>query len=170
VTAPNLGICQCQVTFDDGKQQLHDEDHEHSDFEPYACADCDCDGWRPPRNAGADSNAQPQNPPGEGYDTSGPVSSRPAAVTIPAQLDLQAKYVQDTAQHLDQIITQTRGTFTDPDDPLAACALADILETTWPGNADSWVALVLATRRLIDATNHGRGRGIRDTIRRKIQR
>ncbi|MDP7703203.1 hypothetical protein [Mycobacterium sp. TY815] len=87
-----------------------------------------------------------------------------------AQLDLQAKYVQDTAQHLDQIITQTRGTFTDPDDPLAACALADILETTWPGNADSWVALVLATRRLIDATNHGRGRGIRDTIRRKIQR
>ncbi len=167
--APNQGPCVCDDLYVIAAGAFP---HEHAEFEPYACADCDCDGWRPPRNAGADSNAQPQNPPGEGCDTSGAVSSRPAAVTIPAELDFSQERVTDTAQHLDQIITQIRGTFTDPDDPLAVCALADILETNWPDHADPWVALVLATRRLIDATNHARPRraAALDAIRRKVQR
>lgn len=94
-------------------------------------------------------------------------------LTIPAVLDFSAERVHDTAQHLDQIITQIRGTFTDPDDPLAVCALADMLEATWPDTADSWVALVLATRRLIDATNHGRRTrqaAAFEAFRRKVQR
>ncbi|MFQ2844836.1 hypothetical protein [Mycobacterium paragordonae] len=93
-------------------------------------------------------------------------------LTIPAELDFTHERVTDTAQHLDQTITQIRGTFTDPDDPLAVCALADMLEASWPDHADSWVALALATRRLIDATNHGRPRraAALDAIRRKVQR
>lgn len=143
------GACRCGA------------DHEHSDFDPYACADCDCSGWAPP---GTPVIEQATEPPA-------PVVDRPH-LTIPAELDFTHERVTDTAQHLDQIITRTRGTFTDPDDPLAVCALADILETNWPDHADSWVALVLATRRLIDATNHGRPRraAALDAIRRKVQR
>lgn len=167
MTAPNQGPCVCDVDFVHWRAL-----HEHADFEPYACADCDCPGWRQPHLPAADSNAQPRNPGGEGHDTSGPVSSRLAAVTIPAELDFTHERVTDTAQHLDQIITRIRGTFTDPDDPLAVCALADMLEASWPDHADSWVALALATRRLIDATNHGRPRraAALNAIRRKVQR
>lgn len=169
MTAPNPGPCVCDDLLIADGQVIGTYQHEHAEFEPYACADCDCEGFRP---AGSEPEAAGNRPHSPGDELSGaPEGDRPHLV-IPAQLDLQAKYVQETAQHLDQTITQIRGTFTDPDDPLAVCALADILDTNWPDTADSWVALALATRRLIDATNHGRPRraAALNAIRRKVQR
>lgn len=149
---PELGPCVC----DAGAEQLH----EHSDFEPFDCGDCDCPGHRAPGTPiPAEKAAQPLGPP---------------RLAIPAELvDFARERVTETAQHLDQTITSIRGTFTDPDDPLAVCALADTLEQTWSDHADSWVALVLAIRRLIDAPNHGghrRPRQALEAIRRKVQR
>lgn len=169
MTAPNQGPCVCDDLLIADETVIGTSQHEHAEFEPYACADCDCEGFRP---AGSEPGARETPPHSNGDELSGaPDGDRPHLV-IPAQLNLQSKYVQDTAQHLDQIITRIRGTFTDPDDPLAVCALADILEANWPDHADSWVALVLATRRLIDATNHGRPRraAALEAIRRKVQR
>lgn len=169
MTAPNQGPCVCDDLLVADETVIGTSRHEHAEFEPYACADCDCEGFRP---AGSEPEAAGNRPhsPGDGQ-TPHTAGDRPH-LTIPAELDFSAERVNDTAQHLDQIITRIRGTFTDPDDPLAVCALADILETNWPDHADSWVALVLATRRLIDATNHGRPRraAALDAIRRKVQR
>lgn len=178
MTAPNQGPCVCDVEEmlrQGGEIRPEGEirvtkAHEHAEFEPYACADCDCEGFRP---AGSEPEAAGNRPhsPGDGQ-TPHTAGDRPH-LTIPAVLDFSAERVHDTAQHLDQIITQIRGTFTDPDDPLAVCALADMLEATWPDTADSWVALVLATRRLIDATNHGRRTrqaAAFEAFRRKVQR
>lgn len=161
MTAPNQGPCVC------------DEDvamwHEHAEFEPYACADCDCDGFRA-AGSQAETAQNRHHSPADGL--SAPPEGDGPHLVLPANLDFAHERVHDTAQHLDQIITRITGTFTDPDDTLAVCALADMLEASWPGNADSWVALVLATRRLIDATNHGRPRraAALNAIRRKVQR
>lgn len=168
MTAPNQGPCVCDDLLIADETVIGTSQHEHAEFEPYACADCDCEGFRP---AGSEPEAAGNRPhsPGDGQ-TPPPAGDRPH-LTIPAELDFTHERVTDTAQHLDQIITRIRGTFTDPDDPLDVCALADILEANWPDHADSWVALVLATRRLIDATNHGRRpRRALDAIRRKVQR
>lgn len=166
MTTPELGPCVC-----DDEQRLeerrngraYDEadyrPHEHSDFEPYACADCGCDGHRPA--AGPKRAEKPVEPPER------------RGLTVPAELlDFARQRVTDTAQHVDQIIVQTAGTFTDPDDPLAVCNLADILEQTWPDQADSWAALALTIRRLLDATNHGQPAHRRTlaALRRKVQR
>lgn len=169
MTAPNPGPCVCDDLLIGDGQVVGTSRHEHAEFEPYACADCDCPGFRP---AGTEPGTAETPAHFNADGLSGGLTGDRPHLTIPAELDFTHERVTDTAQHLDQIITQIRGTFTDPDDPLAVCALADILETNWPGTADPWVALVLATRRLIDATNHGRPRraAALNAIRRKVQR
>lgn len=135
MTAPDLGPCLCEP---EGEQ------HEHSDFEPYACADCDC-----PRHRGrpwlgieretAENRAQsPAAPP-----------ERPK-VTIPANgLDFGRERATQAAKLLDDML-DAHGTTgaTAADDPIAVCGLADVLEERWPEGADPYDVLAVAIRRL----------------------
>lgn len=145
---PEFGPCVCDIA----DNRLH----EHSDFEPFACGDCDCPGHRTPQRNAAETPSEAHEPRGV------PIAANP--------IDYSQHRLTQAREWADQIITTNTGSFTDPDDPLAVCALADLLELNQPDNADPWMSLALVTRRLIDATNHGQPRRIRDTIRRKGQR
>lgn len=132
MTAPNLGRCVCEP----------DEDftlpHEHSDFAPYPCADCDCSAHRPP---GQKPSETPPEPPG-----------RPAAIRLPADLGFASERISQAAALLDGILS-LHPTIGDPDEPIAVCNLADWLERDWPDAIDPIDVIALATRRLADATN-----------------
>lgn len=142
MTAPDLGPCQCVVTY---REHGFDAEHEHSDFKPYPCAelDCPCRAWQAPGSKAETGQ--------DGAQTAQGRSERPS-VTIPAgALDFSRQRITDAAAHLDDILTH-HGTPGDPDDPLAVCGLADLLEQTWPENIDPFDIIALAARRLIDAT------------------
>lgn len=176
MTAPNHGPCVCD---DDARidelragrvyNPADYRTHEHAEFEPYACADCDCEGFRP---AGSGAEPAQNRHHSHGDERTGPRRGIRPPLTIPDQLDFATERVQDTAAWIDRTITQIRGTFTDPDDPLAVCHLADHFDQNAPEGIDPLEALALTIRRLIDATNHGsratpRQRAI-NAIRRKI--
>lgn len=153
---PELSGCCCGL------------DHEHSDFDPHPCADCDCTAFRPGGRgaiAGAESNADGSERP--------PAGDRPH-LTIPAELDFSAERIQTVAQWVDQTITGIRDSGTTnisaANEPLAICALADLLENNWPEDIDPYDAIALLMRRL--ATNHARSprQAALDAIRRKVQR
>lgn len=156
MTAPVDGKpCVCDV--------LDNLRHEHSDFDPFPCADCPCPGFRPPGTKAepAENQARTATAPPE----------RPR-VTVPADaLDFSRQRVTDAARHLDQILRHHRD-ITDPDEPLGVCGLADLLEQTWLEGLDPFDVLALATRRLIDATSRRRmtpGEAI-EHMRRKVRR
>lgn len=169
MTAPNLGICQCQVTFYDGKQQIHDEDHEHSDFEPYACADCDCEGFRP---AGTTPGPAENRPHSHGGEFSGvPEGDRPHLV-IPDALDFTTERIQQATQWLDQFTASfhVRNNAPIADNPDAICSLADVIENTWPAEIDPYDVIAIAVARAKDTTNRNPAERALAAIRRKIQR
>lgn len=146
MTAPDLGPCVCELipTTNDPDDKFA-EYHEHSDFEPHPCAEpgCGCTAHRHLRTDTEAAENQPQEPAG---------APNRSSVTIPAgALDFSRQRIADAAAHLDDILTH-HDVPADPDDPLAVCGLADLLEQTWPENIDPFDVLALAARRLIDAT------------------
>jgi hypothetical protein len=139
VTAPDLGPCQCEVNDARGGAII---DHEHSDFDPYPCAEpgCGCSAHRPARG-GAETGENPaQAAPGP--------AERPR-LTIPADaLDFSRERVTDAATWLDSWVHTRTAAPREPDDPLAVCAFADLLEQNWPEWLDPHDALAIAIRRL----------------------
>lgn len=127
MTAPDLGPCRC------GPQ------HEHSDFEPYPCADCGCPEFQPLETAdsltvGAETPPEPPH--------------RPSLVIPADALDFTRQRVAQTAQWVDGIVDGIRRIDSrDPDDPLAVCGLADMLEANPPEDVDYLDALALVLRR-----------------------
>lgn len=150
MTAPDFGPCRCGPT------------HEHSDFEPYACADCGCGAHTAAAIPGAQSNADGQTPPSAG--------KRPH-LTIPADLGFAQERVTQTAQWLDQVTAGIRETHpTAADDPLAVCALADALEQHGKtAGIDPWDVVSLLIRRQHAPSRLTRGilRRATDNIRRR---
>ncbi|OBK22544.1 hypothetical protein [Mycobacterium asiaticum] len=141
--------------------------HEHAEFEPYACADCNCERFWP---AGT-TPEPPETPPHSNGDeqTGGSEGYRPHLV-IPAQLDFAAERVQTAAQWLDQITTSTTANLAAANEPLAVCALADLIEQNWPDGLDPFDVLAIAIRRLAATPGDSSARRFVDTIRRKVQR
>lgn len=130
MTAPDLGPCICDV--------LDNLRHEHSDFEPHPCADCDCAAHRPPGQKPAETPPEP--------------TDRPAAIRLPADLGFASERVTQTAALLDGILA-TQPPVDNPDEPTAVCNLADWLEHNWPDAIDPYDVIALAARRIADATN-----------------
>lgn len=80
-------------------------------------------------------------------------------MTIPAEMTGFARErVTQAGAWLDQILASTHKTTGNPDEPLAVCALADILEHTWPEGIDPHDVIALAARRITDATKPPRRR------------
>lgn len=136
-------------------------DHEHSDFEPYACADCDCPALRPAALQSEESGSEaPAEPPER------------VGVTVPADaLDFSRERVTQAAATLDEILAG-HPPITDPDEPDGVCGLADLLEQTWPEGVDPLDVLAIAIRRLIDATSRKRLTAAEafEHMRRKVRR
>lgn len=177
MTAPNQGPCVCDVEEmlrlggeirPEGEIRVT-KAHEHAEFEPYACADCDCEGFRPPGSHTepaqnrAQINGDGQTPP--------PAGDRPH-LTIPAVLDFSHERIETVTQWVDQTITGIRDSGTTnlsaANEPIAVCALADLLETNWPEDIDPYDAIALLMRRL--ATNRTPRQAAIEAIRRKVQR
>lgn len=142
---PELGRCVC----DAGADQLH----EHSDFEPFACGDCDCPEHRPVETAdsitlrGAQTPTEPQ--------------TQPPLLTIPAEINFAELRVTQTAQWLDQLADGIHETHPTPaDHPPAVCALADLLEQAMPEHIDPFEALALAIRRIRAGAATSRARSV----------
>lgn len=140
MTAPNLGPCHCEVVYSDGRGGRAYVAHEHSDFAPYACADCGCEAHTAAAIPGAHSNADAQTTHGAGDRT---------PVTLPAELGFAQDRVTHTAEWLDTVTAGIRETHpTAADDPIAVCALADMLEQHGTAaSIDPWDALALHIRR-----------------------
>lgn len=141
VTAPELGPCRCGP------------DHEHSDFDPYPCADCGCEAHQPAATA-AGSPAEP--------------SDRPCLTIPAAPFNFATQRVEHAAHYLDQILATNRCA-ADPDEPTAVCGLADLIEHNWPDGLDPLDVIALTTRRLMDATNRTPTARVRGTLRRMRQ-
>lgn len=145
--------------------------HEHAEFEPYACADCDCPGFRPagtetePAQNQAQINADSQTAPSAGDRSH---------LVIPASLDFATERVKQAAAWLDQITTGVRHSGTTnlsaANEPLAVCALADLIEQNWTDGLDPFDVLAIAIRRLAATPGESSARRFVDTIRRKVQR
>lgn len=160
MSAPDLGRCRCSGV--DGP------DHEHSDFEPFGCADCPCPSFQRVETrdsitiAGAESNAEPP--------TGLPVGDR-TPLTIPAEMGFAQERVTQTALWLDEILGSIRDNMPgNPDEPLAVCALADMLEASWPDGIDPYDVIALAARRITDATKPTPRQRAREVVRRMRQR
>lgn len=108
-------------------------DHEHSDFEPFSCVDCGCSRHSDASGAEAESHAEPPE--------------RAPAVTIPAALNFAQQRITETVSWLDETVAGHPAP-TEPDEPLAVCAFADLLEQTWPPNLDPFDVIALCIRRL----------------------
>lgn len=172
MTAPELGPCRCEIVDHDGPfstlSPLARFDtqsgrifipHEHSDFRPHACADCDCPSWRAPGTV--------ENPP----QTDPAAPQRRAVVTLAAELDFAHERVAQHAEWLDTVVDGLRTNTADrPDHPLAICYLADTLEQNWPQHLDIHEVLALALRRLASAASPSAAEKFVAAVKRRASR
>lgn len=167
MTAPNPGPCVCDDVLIADETMIGTSQHEHAEFEPYACADCDCPRFRP---AGSQTEtAQNQAQINADGSERPPAGDRPHLV-IPAELDFTQDRVTQTAEWLNQTLAGIRvNQDTPPDNPHVVCILADWLENHWPEHLDPYDALALTISRL-KAQPDSTARRLVDTIRRKVQR
>ncbi len=136
--------------------------HEHSDFEPFACVDCECPGWRPPPAADQEAAETPSDAPDR--------VAAATALTVPDKLRFADERAARTVEWVDQLVIGLHETMpTEPDDPLAVCAVADMLEQAWPEDIDPLDAVALLIRRQAAIRNTPAHRAL-DAIRRKVQR
>jgi hypothetical protein len=163
MTAPDLGPCVCEdsLNIDDGASVPFP--HEHSDFEPYPCADCDCEAHRAPR---ADHDTRQ-----DGADSPADATEQRGGLRIPAELDFTAQHTAQAQEWLDPLVARIRSIDPrHPDDPLAVCALADMIERNWPEGIDPYTVLALAARRLAAGGPRLSAREAFEYMRRKARR
>ena len=165
MTAPDLGPCQCEVTY---RENGFAYEHEHSDFEPHGCTfeDCPCRAWQAPRDGTETAENRAQiNADGS---TTGSAGVR-KGVTLPADLGFARERVETVAAWLDEVTQTVRANgVSDAADPYAVCALADLLEEHTPEGIDPLDALALAIRR--QATRTTTAREAWESMRRKVRR
>lgn len=166
---PDPGPCACG----DG--------HEHSDFDPFACAEPDCRCTAHHDEHVVTFSSDRCMVCGDGDDEPEPdqnaaqIASNArnrAAVTIPANaLDFSQQRVTQAAEHLNDILSHHQ-TLGNPHEPLAVLGLADLLENTWPDGIDPLDVLALTIRRLQDATapRDTSARRFVTDVRRRIER
>lgn len=136
MTAPDLGPCVCDSLADFALP------HEHSDFDPYPCAEpaCPCAAHRP-----ADTKAEP----GQDDAQTAEAERNRAPVRIPADaLEFAAENVTQTATWIDSVLSWASGGKSAPDDPIPVCDFAGALEAARPAFVDTTTALAIALRRL----------------------
>lgn len=154
MTAPDLGPCLCEP---EGEQ------HEHSDFEPFACADCDCPHHRGRPWLGAELE------PAENRAQLDGAGRNRASTTIPTgALDFATENVTQTAAWIDGVLAWAGGDATAADDPIAVCDFADALDAIWPEAVDPRIAVALVLRRLAATRGDSSARRFVAGIRRKV--
>ncbi|WP_019732128.1 hypothetical protein [Mycobacterium avium] len=156
MTAPDLGPCVCDSLADFALP------HEHSDFDPYPCAEpgCPCPAFRPAYSKTEPAENQAQ--------INGDARNR-ASVTIPTgALEFATHSVTQTAEWIDSVLAWAGAGATPADDPTAVCDFADALDAIWPEAVDPKLALALTLRRLAATRRDSPARGFVAGIRRKV--
>ncbi|GAB4677608.1 hypothetical protein [Mycobacterium timonense] len=175
MTAPNLGPCWCEVIDDDrpastlpGAARYHAGlnvvyvPHEHSDFEPYPCAefDCTCRAHQPP-----DADTEPA----ENQAKTAAAPRNHASLTVPrGALEFATQNATQAAAWIDGVLAWAGSDTTRADDPAAVCDFADALEALKPEGVDVYTALAVALRRLAATRRDSPARGFVAGIRRKV--
>ncbi|OBI95568.1 hypothetical protein [Mycobacterium sp. 1465703.0] len=182
MTAPNLGPCRCEVVDQNvpfSALPAHAKvntalglvlvDHEHSDFEPYPCAEpnCPCGEHRPVYRPPGD-----ETEPGENRAQTAAAPRNRYSVSIPADaLEFAGENVAQTAAWIDGVLAWlgwTGGEARPLDDARTVCDFADALDAAKPEHIDTMTALALALRRLAAANRDNSARRFVAGIRRKL--
>ncbi|QBC86357.1 hypothetical protein [Mycobacterium avium] len=156
MTAPNLGPCVCDSIADFALP------HEHSDFEPYPCAepDCTCRAHQPPGD---------ETEPAENQAQTAAAPRNQASLTVPAgALEFAVQNATQAAAWIDGVLAWAGGSLQPGDDPAAVCDFADALEALKPDDVDVYTALAVALRRLAATRRDSPARGFVAGIRRKV--